>query len=101
MVDITKTTPTEEPTKKREPVTGPACENCPHYLAGDEESGICRRYPPTPVVTHDAALYQTLEVGSPLEVKREKIPGWKVLTNMSTWFPAVRFDWICGEHPKK
>ena len=106
MVDITKRPtvaetlkPPEEPPKVT--VDDSVCQNCKFFLDPTDSNTICRRYPPTPAISHDAAVYTNLKMGSPLAIEKTEVPGWQVLKNIQTMFPTVLPHWFCGEFVRK
>ena len=51
------------------------CQNCNHFLKHNDEQGLCRRYPPTILVTPEGGL--------------------------NSFFPPMLNDGLCGEHQEK
>lgn len=77
------------------------CENCKYWLrnqdpkgdAAPDGSGLCRRYPPAPIVTHwigQPAMLVT-DPKAPPQIQYQVI-------NTGSMFPVMHEIGYCGEH---
>lgn len=69
-------------------ILGPAkCSTCQHFLRVDDDGGLCRRYPPQPMVVGMREGKQQVLANKPRPIEPIIMP----------FFPRVGPNDVCGE----